>query len=395
MKVALVGPARPFRGGISQYNTQLYFHLRQRHEVLLLNFSRQYPSFLFPGRTQLEEFPGEVLGERLIDSVQPLSWRRAGRRIREFRPALVLFQSWHPFFAFAYGSLLRSLRKQPLNRIILCHNVFPHERLAGRLGKGLERLLLRALFSQADGFLTHSSEMAREIRGLGTSGPIRLIGHPVYPQFGAGRGPTPVSPKQTPLRLLFFGNIRPYKGLDLLIRSLSLLPPDLTWELRVAGEFYGNERELKRLARQLGVDRSIQWESRYIPDQEVAEHFRWASVLVAPYREASQSGVVPVAYQFELPVITTRVGGLPEVVRHLETGLLVGPADPSALARAIVEFSRIRDRIAWSGNIRQLLGRFSWERVEDAILSFSVEQYSTPGTAGGLDRNVQKSQETE
>ena len=371
MRLALIGPSQPYRGGISQYNTQLYRRFQASHEVILINFSRQYPALFFPGTRQFSGPEGSQLGEPLIDSLNPWTWYRAGRHLARFRPDAAVFQWWHPFFGLAYRPILTQLGKleNPCRRLFLCHNVFPHERAPGALGRALETRLIRSVFSRVDGFLTHSHFLVEQIRALGFAAPIQKVFHPCYEQFGGTSDAAEPGPDDT-LRMLFFGNIRFYKGLDILIDALARLPPDLPWELRVAGEFY-QARQLIETARQLGIADRIRWEDKYVPDSEVGDHFRWAQILVAPYRTSSQSGVIPLAYQFGLPVITTTAGGLPEVVQEGETGLLVPPEDAVNLADAICRFYALRSQVPWSRNVRELARSLSWQQVEDAILSLA------------------------
>ncbi len=373
MRLALIGPSQPYRGGISQYNTQLYRRFQGQHEVILINFRRQYPSLFFPGKMQFSGPEESLLGEPLIDSVNPWTWHRPGRRLARFRPDAAVFHWWHPFFGLSYRPILAQLGKlqTPCRRLFLCHNVYPHERAPGALGRALETRFIRSVFSRVDGFLTQSQAMVGQIRDLGCAVPIRKVFHPCYEHFGGSAEPARPAPDET-LRMLFFGNIRLYKGLDVLIDALGRLPADLAWKLRVAGEFYQAQELIERAA-ELGIAEHIQWENRYVPDSEVGEHFRWAQVLVAPYRKATQSGVIPLAYQFGLPVITTTAGGLPEIVREGETGLLVPPGDAAQLADAIRRFYDLRQRVPWSGNVKQLARLLSWEQVEDAILSLAEE----------------------
>ncbi len=381
MNLVLVGPAPPYRGGISQYTASLGKALADEHRVLLISFSRQYPAFLFPGTTQHEadrldvEQPaagGQGLTiEHRLDSISPANWARTAQRIVGAGPKSAIFQWWHPFFAPAYLGLTRRLRKRlPSCKILfLCHNIHPHERLPVPGGVFFENWLTGRVLRRADGLLVHSEKMAEEARRYNRRSPVRRIFHPrydFYASWDAGEEPSSAKP-----RLLFFGKIREYKGLDVFIEALGKIGSRLDFEATVAGEFYVDDKPYRRQAERLNLGDRLVWEDRYIDNQDVPRLFRRADLVVLPYRRASQSGVIPLAYQFEVPVVASDVGGISEVVEDGRTGFLVPAGDADALADRIVSFFSANLKTEFQANIRAFGRNLSWRQVVDNILSLS------------------------
>jgi len=366
VRIVLIGPAHPLRGGISQYNTSLArAFLSNGDDVLVISYSRQYPGIFFPGKTQ-EDLAGEaylVEAEHLVDSVNPPSWSRTARRIAGFSPDLVLIQWWQPFFGPAVYGIIRILRKiHPVPVVLLCHNLLSHERRSFPFRTSIEGILARIGFRLADGFLVHSEQLGKELVRLAPGKPVMKIFHPLY-DFYAEWDRVPEKSVHRELKILFFGKIRRYKGLDVLIEALGRLGPEVPFQAVFAGECYLPEAGFQARICELGLQDRITWMDRYIANQEIPGLFRSADVVVLPYLSASQSGVIPVAYQFEVPVIVSDVGGLAEVVEPGETGFLVKPGDPEALADAIARFYNLRDSIPWRESIRRFRTRFTWESV--------------------------------
>lgn len=374
MNFALVGPAPPLRGGISQYNASLAAALAADHSVLLVSFSRQYPAWLFPGRSQREgpEDPpaglaGAVAAEAIVDSIWPSSWRRAAGRIAAFRPDAVVFQWWHPFFSPAFTSLARRIKRDtPARALFLCHNVFPHERLTFPGGPRLEEWLIGRAFAEAEGFLVHSERLGEQVRRFNRRAQLRRVYHPSYDFFS--EWDSPAAEAKGPARLLFFGNIRPYKGLGVFLEALQRISGRLDFQAVVAGEFYVDPKPYREMAERGGLGERVVWLDHYVENPRVPALFRSADVVVLPYLRATQSGVVPLAYQFERPVIASDVGGLSEVVRDGETGYLVPPGDPSALADRILAFFEGGRQAEFQSRIRAFRPCLSWGQVTDNIL---------------------------
>ncbi|PSQ98230.1 MAG: glycosyl transferase [Bacteroidetes bacterium QS_9_68_14] len=341
-KLALIGPYPPYRGGIAHFGETLRGGLEARgHAVTPVTFLRQYPSLLFPGETQLAPGAGESghagRAERLLDSCGPLSWRRTARRVAESGASAALFQYWMPFFAPAYGTVARLLRRRGVPSMAVVHNATPHERFP--FGDALARFFLKA----CTGHLVLSEAVESDLRRLGVWAPVRQVAHPVYDRFGEA----PVRaearralglPAEAPV-LLFFGFVRAYKGLDTLLeampRVLSALPEA---HLVVAGAFYDDDAPYRAQVRRHGLEERVHLRDQYVPDGDVPGYFAAADAVVQPYRSATQSGVAQIAFHFDRPVITTDVGGLAEHVPHEQAGLVVPPEDPAALAEAVARF---------------------------------------------------------
>ena len=375
MKFAIVGPTYPWRGGIAHYTTSLYLYLRERYPSFLVSFSRQYPKRFFPGRSQLDPSESPLLArpDYKMDSLDPLSWIRTARRIRGYQTDIVLFQWWHPFFAPAYAGITRYLKRRSDSRaVFICHNVLPHESLALPGGDQLGQLLTKTAFRKVDAFLVHAATLRSQIRRFNLSAPIGNAFHPSYglnstAGFSGERPSIRRKPKLN--RLLFFGNIRKYKGLEVLLKALPLVAQKIPIRLLVAGEFYLDARPFHRLADELGVQDLIVWQDRYIPNEEVADLFRKTDLVVLPYLAATQSGIVPLAYSFGVPVLTTDVGGLSEVVLNDQTGYVVAPGEPNLVARKILSYFRTGRKEPFQANIRRFRKNLSWRQVVDTILA--------------------------
>lgn len=369
MRIALLGPAHPLRGGIAQYTASLYGELERRHQVRIFSFRKLYPRLLFPGSSELDRSPSawRVPSVRILRPLRPGSWAAAARRVAAWEPDLLVFQWWHPFFGPAYASLIRRFRKRSAAVILfLCHNVFPHERMGSRL---LEKMLVRMAFRRVDGFLVQSEGLARQVRELRPAAPVRRVHHPAYSFYRRWDSETS-RPGEKP-RILFFGNIRTYKGLDVLIEAFARVRKELEAELVVAGEFYTDPRPLKERVRALGLDGEVRWTGAYVPNREVPALFRRAHVVALPYRSATQSGIVPLAYQFGVPVIASDVGGLSEVVLDGRTGLLFPAGDSERLASLLVDYFRRNLRPRFQPHILEFNRKLGWDRVAGPILELA------------------------
>ncbi|HEX7070543.1 MAG TPA: glycosyltransferase [Rhodothermales bacterium] len=337
MHVVLLGPYPPYRGGIAHFAVSLARELRAKgHTVTPITFSRQYPGILFPGRSEFEpEESGEV-ADRLLDSLDPRSWIRTGRRIRHGQADAVVYSYWLPFFAPGYG-MARRVAGKVMRHVALVHNALPHE---GRPG---DTMLTRRFLRGCDGALVLSESVESDVRRLAPSIPVVRVEHPAYDLFG--EAPTRADSRES-LGLpadaevgLFFGFVRPYKGLEVLLRAM----PDVVrarprFRLIVAGEFYEPKEPYERLLDELGIRNRVEVVDAYIPGDAVGRYFAAADVVIQPYTSATQSGVAQVAWQFGRPLIVTDVGGLAETVPHEVAGLVVPPGDAAALAGAIIRY---------------------------------------------------------
>jgi glycosyltransferase involved in cell wall biosynthesis len=369
-RFCLIGPAYPYRGGISHYNTTLIRKLAERHEVWAVNFGRLYPDFLFPGKTQYDESasPYEAPSERIIDSINPFTWIRAGFHAARRRPDVVVVQWWHPFFApaiFVICAILRLLRSGMI--LFICHNVVPHET------SPLDRILSRIAFSVAHAFIVQSGEDGGNLRRLRRGARMEVHPLPLFDFFKSGsmgmdEARDRIGEGEGRL-LLFFGYIRPYKGLSHLIEAMGVLRDRMEVRLLVVGEFYEERGPYLELVERLGLSERVRFVDRYVGNEEVQAFFAASDLVVLPYISATQSGIAQIALSFDRPVIVTRVGGLPEVVSEGRTGFIVPPADPQAVADAVIEFFQGGWGERMMPHFEEEKRRFSWESLVSTIES--------------------------
>ncbi|HZI89417.1 MAG TPA: glycosyltransferase [Candidatus Polarisedimenticolia bacterium] len=376
MKAAILGPTYPHRGGIAHYTTLLARALHPRHDLSILSFRRLYPGFLFPGTTQFDasedRIEPPVAPEPILDSLNPFTWQRAGSRLRELAPDFLVVPWWHPFFGPSLGAAARGARRtkgRPV-RIFLCHNVAPHE------GTPVDRMLTSYGLGAADAFLVHARSEEAKLRPIARGRPIRVHPHPSYEIFSREAPSREEARRALDLDgrvILFFGYVRPYKGLEDLLRALTLARPDAWDRLVVVGEFYDPPERYRPLLEDPRLRDRVRVVNRYVPNEEVARYFAAADVAALPYRHATGSGIAQVAFGAGVPVIATRTGGLEEVVEEGVSGLLVPPRDPEALARAVERFfdeglgEKLRAGVALSRR------RFGWEALVTAIESLAGE----------------------
>jgi glycosyltransferase involved in cell wall biosynthesis len=338
LKIILVGTAHPFRGGLASFNERLMSQFQQEgHEVMILNFTLQYPSFLFPGKTQYSDSPApeNLKIIRRVNAINPLSWIKNGLFLLAQKPDILLFKYWLPFMAPCFGviSMFAGFRKS-IRRIAILDNIIPHEK------RFLDSLLTFFFVWQIDGFLAMSRSVASDLKNFTTNKKCILSPHPLFDNFG------PPKDRQNARKyfglnahhrvLLFFGFIRPYKGLDLLLEALATLEMDGI-KLIIAGEFYTDEKPYFEMAERLGIKDQLIWKNQFISNEEVGIYFCAADLVVQPYRHATQSGVTQIAYHFEKPMLVTNVGGLAEMVPEGISGYLVSP-DPTEIAEKIAYF---------------------------------------------------------
>ncbi len=366
MKIVVLGPAHPYRGGLASImETMAREYMRRGHEVAIYTFRVQYPSLLFPGKSQYVDTPApdDLRIERVVNTVNPLNWIAVGRRLRRERPDMVLMKYWTPFMAPCFGAIARIARGNGVTRVICqIDNVEPHEHHI------VDRPFNRYFLGAVDGFVYMSEQVHGELKAY-TSAPMLFSPHPMFENFGEA-----VDRAEACRRLgldpdirymLFFGLIRDYKGLDLLLRAWALARPE-GYRLIVAGEFYASREKYVSLIDESGLRDEVALHDRFIPDEEVRYYFSAADCLVLPYRSATQSGVTQIAYNFSLPMIVTDVGGLPEIVPDGRTGLVCAPtaegiADALRRIREGDTLRRLRD------NFAEERKRFSWSAMCDRL----------------------------
>lgn len=378
MRISLVGPVYPYRGGIAHHTALLARHLGERHDVQLISFCRQYPGWLFPGHTDRDpsRAPLRSSASFLLDPLNPLTWWEVAQRVRAWRPDALILPWWVPFWAPPWLVLTLLTHRWTSARVFfLCHNVLPHD--GGRVSRVLTKLVLSsgdAIIVQAKEDLRSLNELIPGKRGVWTP-------HPTYAELGLGSdmnsAPSdPVAARArldlsemisgTPL-LLFFGLVRPYKGLNVLLDALSAVRDQMSVHLLVVGEIWGSSEEYRAQIQRLGIGDHVTLINEYVPDEHLSYYFGAADVVVLPYVSATQSGVAQLALGYGLPVIASRVGGLPDVVQDEETGLLVPPKDPVALAAAIMRFFRDGMGPRMRANIAADQARFSWQRMVETV----------------------------
>lgn len=378
MKIRILGPAHPYRGGIAKFDEVLAAAFgREGHDVKIINFTLQYPSFLFPGRTQYTRMaaPEGLVIERRINSVNPLNWPVVGREIAREEPELVIPRFWMPFMGPSLGTIARTIRhRSPKTRIIaLADNIVPHEH---RLG---DRPLTDYFLRQTDAVVYMSDEVGRDLDSFDYKGLRAMSPHPIYDTYG-----TPVAKAEACAALdldpaedyvLFFGFIRDYKGLDLLLEAWALLKSQgktAGKKLLVGGEYYGNKEKYDTLIRSLGLTEDIIVHDRYIDENQVRNYFGAADLVVQPYKSATQSGVTQVAYHFGTPMVVTNVGGLPEIVPDDKVGYVVD-VDPAAIAKAIGDFYEQNRAAEFWANIAVEKERFSWSALTETFTRLHAE----------------------
>jgi glycosyltransferase involved in cell wall biosynthesis len=375
MNVVIVSTAYPLRGGIAHYNALLAKHLGVRHHVQTITFKRQYPSFLFPGKSQEESgVPSNELevapAPQWVDSINPFNWISVAGRIAALKPDLLIFKYWLPFFGPCFGTIAKLVKKKTGSKVLfICDNILPHERRPGDVA------FTRYAFKQCDCFIVQSDVIEKELTAFWPGAHYVKAPHPVYEIFGSAM---PKAEAKTALHIdaprviLFFGYVRKYKGLAMLLEAMNELRTrhaELAKGLLliVAGEFYDDERAYRKLAADLHLEESVRFDSDYISNDKVGAYFSAADVVVLPYTSATQSGITQIAYNFGKPVIATSVGGLAEVVLDEKTGFIVPPADPSALAGAIEKFYRLNKEAEFSANASEEKKRYTWDAFISAI----------------------------
>ena len=371
MRVIIIGPAYPLRGGLATYNERLAREFAAAGDaVRLITFSLQYPDFLFPGQTQFstEAGPADLAIEVSLNSVNPLSWWRVGRRLRRERPDLVVFRFWLPFMGPALGTVARLAAQNGHTRCVaITDNVIPHERRPG------DGPLTRYFLSACHGFVTMSRAVLDDLRRLGFAHkPALYRPHPLYDNFGPIL-PQPLARQQLGLPpegryLLFFGFIRASKGLDLLLEALAdARLAALPLKLIIAGEFYEDAAPYEALIAKHQLESRLVRATDFIPNDRVAAYFCAADLVVQPYKNATQSGVSQIAYHFERPMLVTDVGGLAELIPDGEVGYVVPPT-PAALADALLDYATHPEKQAhFEAGTRRVKQQFSWAEMVRAL----------------------------
>ncbi|HUS87620.1 MAG TPA: glycosyltransferase [Bacteroidales bacterium] len=374
-KVKIIGTSHPYRGGLAAFNEHLAFELQSQGFVVEIEtFTLQYPGFLFPGKTQYADWPApeNISIKRTVNSVSPLNWIRVGKSIASENVDFVIFKYWLPFLAPCFGTIARQIKSRSGTQVIaILDNIIPHEKRIGDLA------LTRYFVKPVDGFIAMSKSVLSDLENFDKTSPRLYSPHPLFTNFGR-----PVSKVEAIRNLkldpgfsymLFFGFIRDYKGLDLLVEAFSdKRLRDRKIKLLVAGEFYTNSKKYFDLIDLYHLKDDIIVYPEFIPDKKVADWFCAADIIVQPYKSATQSGVTQIGYHFDKPMLVTDVGGLPEIVPHMKGGYVVQP-HPQDIADAILDFFDNNREQSFTEGIRKEKTRFGWDTMVKNI-SLLIDQ---------------------
>ena len=370
MKIVIVGTSYPYRGGIAAFTDRLATEfVKEGIDIEVVTFKLQYPSFLFPGKTQYSDAkaPAGFYIERKINSISPLNWIKVGKEIRKKNPDIVIFTYWMSFFAPCFGKIARVIKRRCNARCIgLIHNMIPHEKSV------LDKMFAPYFVKAMDGFVALSQSVLDDVASLDKQGkPKCMVPHPLYDHYGE------IMKRNEALKhldldpnyryCLFFGLVRAYKGLDLLIDAFAderLRKNDV--KLIVAGEFYDDEKPYLEKIKKHNLEDFIIIENQYISDDNVKYYFNVADIVVQPYKSATQSGVTQIAYHFEKPMLVTNVGGLGEIIPDGKVGYVVEPK-PSSIADALVDFFENGRFDAFVEGVRDEKQTYQWSNMTAAI----------------------------
>lgn len=378
-KIALIGTAWPFRGGgIASFNERLArAFIAEGFDVTIYNFSLQYPSFLFPGKSQYstDPAPTDLKIEVCINSVNPLNWLKVGNQIKKAKPDLVVVRYWLPLMGPCLGTILRLIKQNHTSKIIcIADNVIPHEKRPG------DKPFTQYFMKPIDGFITMSKKVMADLKTFTNTKAI-LTEHPLYDNFGDALTKTEakkyLSIPENSNFILFFGFIRKYKGLDLLLQAMKILkdqkendPTLLLPHLLIAGEFYDDELLYTSLIQELGISDLLELRTHFISDQEVKYYLSATDFVIQPYKNATQSGVTPLAYHFEKPMLVTNVGGLADMVPDGKSGVVVEP-NAAAIAEGIKRLYQLGENY-YLPQLRMEKEKYNWKHLTDAIIELAA-----------------------
>jgi glycosyltransferase involved in cell wall biosynthesis len=371
-KVIILGPAWPLRGGLASFDERLAKQFSNSgFDTSIYTFSLQYPGFLFPGTTQYstEPAPNDLKIKVCINSINPLNWISVGRELRGLKPDLVIVRYWLPFMGPCLGTILRMVKKNHFTKVIcIADNVIPHEKRPG------DTPFTKYFVKPIDAFVTMSDKVLQDLLTF-TSKPARKIVHPLYDNFGEivpkneARKHLSLSPDDK--IILFFGFIRKYKGLDLLLEAMKderIHQSNI--KLLIAGEFYENRSDYDTLLTDPIIAQNLIIRTDFIPDSEVKYYLSATDFVIQPYRNATQSGVTPLSYHFEKPMLVTNVGGLPDLVPDGKVGVVTEP-DPTSIASGILQLYELGENF-FLPHLREEKKKYSWTNLVDALVELAA-----------------------
>lgn len=371
MKVSMIGPSYPFRGGISHYTTLLYINLKKTHDTKFYAFKRQYPKWLFPGHTGRDN-SGTVIREcdvdNILDSLNPFTWLKVFLRIKKANPDLVIFPWWVSFWTPQFWTIATLVKTFTQTKILfICHNVVEHE------SKMVDKICAKFVLKKGDYFIVHSGEDYENLKKIKPDAKVKRSFHPTYEVFHSENISKETARRQLSIEgntILFFGFVRPYKGLNYLIEAMPMITKHIDVTLLIVGEFWKDEEEYLEQIKSTGSEDNIKVINKYVPNEEVSLYFAASDLVVLPYVSATGSGVVQASFGCNKPVISTNVGCLPEVIEDGKTGYVVNSKDPKAIADAVVHFYKDGKEEEFVNNIKREKEKFSWDRMVQTIESF-------------------------
>jgi glycosyltransferase involved in cell wall biosynthesis len=379
LKIVIIGPAHPLRGGLASYNERLAKQfMDEGNDVTIYTFSLQYPSFIFPGTTQYstEPKPTDLTIKVCINSINPFNWIKVGNKIKKDKPDLVIVRYWLPLMGPCLGFILRQIKKNNHSKIVcIADNIIPHEKRFG------DKPFTQYFVKPVDAFITMSEKVMKDLQLFAPTKPAQLVAHPLYDNFGEKiskeEARARLGIRNEELVLLFFGFIRKYKGLDILLDAMKILSESklliANCKLLIAGEFYEDREPYDEQIENLGINESLILHTDFIPDSEVKYYLCAADVVVQPYKNATQSGVTPLAYHFEKPMIVTNVGGLPDLVPNNKVGLVAEP-NANAIAKKIIEYFE-KGEGYFLPHLIEEKKKFSWSKMTATIVNISNNTY--------------------
>lgn len=370
-KIIIVGTSYPYRGGLTAFNEHLARVLTSEgHDVEIYTFTLQYPDFLFPGKTQYSDGPAptDLKIIRRVNSINPFNWLKVGKEIRRKRPDVLITKFWLPYMAPCLGTIERQVRKNKHTLIVsILDNLIPHEKRFG------DKMLVKYFVKSTDKFVAMSKSVLSDLSLFDTKKPRVFCPHPLYDNYGElldkDEAKNLLSLEHDTHYVLFFGIIRDYKGLDLLLESFADSRfKDLNVKLLVAGEFYSNEEKYMELIHDLNIGERLQLNTFFIPDSEVNRYFSACDIVAQPYRTATQSGVTQIAFHFLKPMLVTNVGGLAEIVPDGKIGYVVEP-DVKQITEALVDYFHNDREAEFSEKITEEKKKYAWSNMTAAILN--------------------------
>ena len=381
-KIIIIGPAHPLRGGLASYNERLAKAFADEgNNVMVYTFSLQYPGFLFPGTTQYstEPAPKNLSIKVCINAINPLNWWRIGHALKKLQPDIIVVRYWLPFMGPCLGTILRLVKKNKHTKVVcIADNIIPHEKRIG------DTAFTKYFVQPVDAFITMSEKVMNDLPTFAPNTPATFVPHPLYDNFGekieksTAKAYLNINPNEK--IILFFGFIRKYKGLDILFDAIKILQqkmiatPDavknlIPFKVLVAGEFYEDKKPYVHQIAELGIEQHLILRTAFIPDSEVKYYLCAADVVIQPYRNATQSGVTPLAYHFEIPMIVTNVGGLPSLVPNGKVGIIAEP-NAADIADKIIAFFNTGSQYFLPQLIEEKK-KYSWNKMTEAIIEIA------------------------